>query len=110
MLNKLKKGQRELSQELGRTPTVTELAEFVELPEDDVKDLMCRARQPVSRDESCDGDDTELLELLSGDGDLPSDQARRIASKVISAACSGSSPISRSRCCECVTAWMGKTP
>ena len=45
MLNKLKKGQRELSQELGRTPTVTELAEFVELPEDDVKDLMCRARQ-----------------------------------------------------------------
>ena len=28
-LNKLKKGQRELSQELGRTPTVTELAEFV---------------------------------------------------------------------------------
>jgi len=27
-LNKLKKGQRELSQELGRTPTVTELAEF----------------------------------------------------------------------------------
>ena len=43
MLNKLKKGQRVLSQELGRTPTVTELAEFVELPEDDVKDLMCRA-------------------------------------------------------------------
>ena len=32
MLNKLKKGQRELSQELGRTPTVTELAEYVELP------------------------------------------------------------------------------
>merc|ERR1711939_1098694 len=52
MLNKLKKGQRELSQDLGRTPTVTELAQFVDLPEDD----------------------TELLELLSGDGDLPSDQ------------------------------------
>ena len=75
MLNKLKKGQRELSQELGRTPTVTELAEFVELPEDDVKDLMCRARQPVSLEMKVgDGDDTELLELLSGDGDLPSDQ------------------------------------
>ena len=40
MLNKLKKGQRELSQELGRTPSVTELASFVELPEDEVKDLM----------------------------------------------------------------------
>ncbi len=75
MLNKLKKGQRELSQELGRTPTVTELAAFVELPENDVKDLMCRARQPVSLEMKVgDGDDTELLELLSGDGDLPSDQ------------------------------------
>ena len=73
MLNKLK-SQRELSQELGRTPTITELAEFVELPEDDVKDLMCRARQPVSLEMKVgDGDDTELLELLSGDGDF-SDQ------------------------------------
>jgi len=75
MLNKLKKGQRELSQELGRTPTVTELAEFVELPEVDVKDLMCRARQPVSLEMKVgDGDDTELLELLAGDDELPSDQ------------------------------------
>ena len=75
MLNKLKKGQRELSQDLGRTPTVTELAEFVDLPEDDVKDLMCRARQPVSLEMKVgDGDDTELLELLAGDADLPSDQ------------------------------------
>ena len=75
MLNKLKKGQRELSQELGRTPTVTELAEFVELPEEEVKDLMCRARQPVSLDMKVgDGDDTELLELLAGDGELPSEQ------------------------------------
>ncbi|MGB1417583.1 MAG: RNA polymerase sigma factor, RpoD/SigA family, partial [Synechococcus sp.] len=75
MLNKLKKGQRELSQDLGRTPTVTELAAFVELPEDDVKDLMCRARHPVSLEMKVgDGDDTELLELLSGDGELPSQQ------------------------------------
>ena len=75
MLNKLKKGQRELSQELGRTPTVTELAEFVELPEEEVKDLMCRARQPVSLEMKVgDGDDTELLELLAGDGELPSEQ------------------------------------
>jgi RNA polymerase nonessential primary-like sigma factor len=64
-LNKLKKGQRELSQELGRTPTVTELAEYVELPEEEVKDLLCRARQPVSLETKVgDGDDTELLEQL----------------------------------------------
>jgi RNA polymerase nonessential primary-like sigma factor len=74
-LNKLKRGQRELSQELGRTPTVTELAAAVELPEDEVKELMCRARQPVSLEMKVgDGDDTELLELLSGDGELPSEQ------------------------------------
>ncbi|MBV2352165.1 RpoD/SigA family RNA polymerase sigma factor [Synechococcus sp. HK05] len=71
-LNKLKKGQRELSQELGRTPTVTELAEFVELPEEEVKDLLCRARQPVSLETKVgDGDDTELLDLLAADGSQP---------------------------------------
>ncbi|NDC36196.1 MAG: RNA polymerase sigma factor, RpoD/SigA family [Synechococcaceae bacterium WB9_2_112] len=71
-LNKLKKGQRELSQELGRTPTVTELAVYVELPEEEVKDLLCRARQPVSLETKVgDGDDTELLDLLAGDGAGP---------------------------------------
>jgi RNA polymerase nonessential primary-like sigma factor len=40
-----------------------------------VKDLMCRARQPVSLEMKVgDGDDTELLELLAGDGELPSEQ------------------------------------
>jgi len=71
-LNKLKKGQRELSQELGRTPTVTELAEYVELPEEEVKDLLCRARQPVSLETKVgDGDDTELLDLLASEGSQP---------------------------------------
>ncbi|GCE64717.1 RNA polymerase sigma factor, RpoD/SigA family [cyanobiont of Ornithocercus magnificus] len=75
MLNKLKKGQRELSQDLGRTPTVTELATFVELPEEEVKELMCRARQPVSLEMKVgDGDDTELLELLAGENELPGEQ------------------------------------
>jgi len=71
-LNKLKKGQRELSQELGRTPTVTELAEYVELPEEEVKDLLCRARQPVSLETKVgDGEDTELLDLLAAEGPQP---------------------------------------
>ena len=73
-LNKLKKGQRELSQELGRTPTVSELAVAVELPEEEVKELLCRARQPVSLETKVgDGEDTELLDLLSGDGMVPED-------------------------------------
>ena len=47
----------------------------MELPEKEVKDLMCRTRQPVSLEMKVgDGDDTELLELLAGDGELPSEQ------------------------------------
>ena len=75
MLNKLKKGQRELSQELSRTPCLKELAEYVELPENDVKDLMSRASQPVSLETKIgDGEDTILLDLLSNDIDMPAEQ------------------------------------
>jgi len=75
MLNKLKKGQRELSQELSRTPTLKELSEYVELPENDVKDLMSRAGQPVSLETKIgDGEDTILLDLLSNDIDMPAEQ------------------------------------
>jgi len=75
MLNKLKKGQRELSQELSRTPSLKELSEYVELPESDVKDLMSRAGQPVSLETKIgDGEDTILLDLLSNEIDMPSEQ------------------------------------
>ena len=75
MLNKLKKGQRELSQELSRTPSLKELSEYVELPEDDVKDLMSNAGQPVSLETKIgDGEDTILLDLLSNEIDMPSEQ------------------------------------
>ena len=51
---------------------MTELAEFVELPEEEVKDLLCRARQPVSLETKVgDGDDTELLDLLAANGTQP---------------------------------------
>ena len=105
MLNKLK-DRRELG-ELGRTPTVTELAEFVELPENDVKDLMCcpPAGEPEMK---VNGDDTELLELLSAMVIYPVIRLKRIASRAICAASRGSCPICRSRCCGCVTAWMGR--
>ena len=63
MLNKLKKA-KEIEQEMSRTPTVTNL-EYVELPEADVKDLMCKAGQPVSLETKVgDGEDTVLLDLL----------------------------------------------
>ena len=51
---------------------MTELAEYVELPEEEVKDLLCRARQPVSLETKVgDGEDTELLDLLAGEGAGP---------------------------------------
>ncbi len=75
ILNKLKKGQRELSQELSRTPTLKELSEYVELPEEDVKDLMSKAGQPVSLETKIgDSEDTILLDLLSNEIDMPSEQ------------------------------------
>ena len=83
MLNKLKKGQRELSQEMSRTPTVSELAN-IELPEEDVKDLMCKAGQPVSLETKVgDGEDTVLLDLLAGGEDLPDEQIEMDEGEVI---------------------------
>ena len=77
-LNKLKRGQRELSQQLGRTPTVSELSAVVEIPENEVKDLLCRARQPISLDLGVgDGDDTALQDLLRHDGPAPNDTLDR---------------------------------
>ena len=54
MLNKLKKGQRELSQEMSRTPTVSELAKYVELPEDDVKELLRKAGWRINKETEFD--------------------------------------------------------
>ena len=63
LLNKLKKGQRELSQQLSRTPSMKELANYVDIPEKEVKELIFRSSQPVSLDTKIgNGEDTILLE------------------------------------------------
>ncbi len=73
VLNKLKKGQRELSQQLARTPSMQELADYLDIPIDEVKELMFRASKPVSLESKVgDGEDTVLLDLLSSESDLPS--------------------------------------
>ncbi len=83
ILNKLKKGQRDLSQNLGRTPTLTELAEFLDLPEEEVKDLMAKVRQPASLDMAVsDGQETMLIDLLIGDEIQPSEQLEMECMKV----------------------------
>ena len=75
MLNKLKKAQRELSQNLSRTPSIKELADYLEMSESDVKELISRAANPISLETKIgDGEDTSLMDLLAVENDLPSEK------------------------------------
>ena len=78
MLNKLKKGQRELSQQLSRTPTFKELADHLELPIHEVRDLFARASQPISLGiQVGEGEDTTLLDLLPSQNQLLEEDIER---------------------------------
>ena len=71
-LNRLKKAQRELSQMNGRMPNVFELSEHLELTVDEIKDLMCKARQPTSLEIKIgENRDTALINLLEDETQLP---------------------------------------
>lgn len=71
-LNRLKKAQRDLSQKNGYMPTVAELAEELQLPQDDIKDLMCKARHPTSLEVKIgENRDTALIDLLEDESQLP---------------------------------------
>jgi RNA polymerase nonessential primary-like sigma factor len=71
-LNKIKKIQRQLSQNLGRAATATELAEALDLTPKQVREYLEQARQPLSLDLRVgDNQDTELGELLEDLGTSP---------------------------------------
>ncbi|PZV08097.1 MAG: RNA polymerase sigma factor, RpoD/SigA family [Leptolyngbya sp.] len=71
-LNKIKKTQRELSQQLGRAATASEVAEALELEPSQIREFLTLARQPVSLDLRVgDNQDTELQDLLEDDGPSP---------------------------------------
>jgi RNA polymerase nonessential primary-like sigma factor len=71
-LNKLKKAQRELSQLNGALPDVFQLSEYLGLSVDDIKDLMCKARQPTSLEIKIgENRDTALIDLLEDETQLP---------------------------------------
>ena len=71
-LNKLKKAQRELSQMNGQMPNVFELAAYMDLTVDEIKDLMCKARQPTSLEIKIgENRDTALIDLLEDETQLP---------------------------------------
>ena len=71
-LNKLKKAQRELSQINGEIPNVFELSKYLNLSVDEIKDLMCKARQPTSLEIKIgENRDTALVDLLEDKTQLP---------------------------------------
>jgi RNA polymerase nonessential primary-like sigma factor len=75
-LNKIKKAQRQLSQQLGRAATASELANELELTPRQVREYLERSRQPLSLDLRVgDNQDTELGELLEDTGASPEDFA-----------------------------------
>jgi RNA polymerase nonessential primary-like sigma factor len=72
-LNKLKKAQRELSQINGALPNVFQLSDHLGLPVEEIKDLMCKARQPTSLEIKIgENRDTALIDLLEDESQLPS--------------------------------------
>ena len=73
-LNRLKKAQRELSQLNGQMPSVAQLAVELQLTDDEIKDLMCKARQPTSLEIKIgENRDTALIDLLEDESQLPDD-------------------------------------
>jgi RNA polymerase nonessential primary-like sigma factor len=75
-LNKIKKTQRQLSQQLGRAATAAELADALELTPKQVREYLEQSRQPLSLDLRVgDNQDTELGDLLEDISPSPEDFA-----------------------------------
>jgi RNA polymerase nonessential primary-like sigma factor len=71
-LNKIKRTQRELSQELGRAPNHAELADALEMTPQQIRTFLEHGRGPLSLDLRVgDNLDTELGDLLEDDGLSP---------------------------------------
>jgi RNA polymerase nonessential primary-like sigma factor len=77
-LSKLRQAQRELWQELGRAPSVEELAQFTGLKPLDIREILFRAQQPLSLDASWSAmDDDNLMERIRCAAPRPEEQLSR---------------------------------
>ena len=71
-LNKIKKVQRELTQQLGRSPNPAEIGEVLELEPAQIREFLMLSRQPVSLELRIgDNQDTELQDLLEDENASP---------------------------------------
>ncbi|MGB3496025.1 MAG: RNA polymerase sigma factor, RpoD/SigA family, partial [Elainellaceae cyanobacterium] len=81
-LNKIKKVQRQLAQKHGRSATINEIAEELDLQPKQVREYLERSRMPLSLDLRVgDNQDTELGELLEDTGPSPEDFAAQSSLK-----------------------------
>jgi len=75
-LNKIKKAQRQLAQQLGRSATINELADELDLTPKQIREYLERARLPLSLDLRVgDNQDTELGDLLEDTSTSPEEFA-----------------------------------
>lgn len=73
-LNKVKRAQRHLSQQLGRKPSLFEVSQELNLKPAKIREYLLMATRPVSLDIRVgDNHDTELQELLEDDSASPED-------------------------------------
>jgi RNA polymerase nonessential primary-like sigma factor len=77
-LNKIKKAQRKISQEQGRTPTLEDLALELDMTPAQVREVLLRVPRSVSLETKVGKDkDTELGELLETDSITPEEMLMR---------------------------------
>jgi RNA polymerase nonessential primary-like sigma factor len=79
-LNKIKKAQRKISQEKGRTATIEDIASELEMTPPQVREVLLRVPRAVSLETKVGKErDTELGELLETDGISPEEMLMREA-------------------------------
>ncbi|WP_201277088.1 RNA polymerase sigma factor SigC [Lyngbya confervoides] len=77
-LNKIKKAQRKLSQAMGRTPTIDDLAKELKMTAPQIRELLMKVPRSVSLETKVGKDkDTELGELLETEAMSPEESMMR---------------------------------
>ncbi|MEB3211963.1 MAG: RNA polymerase sigma factor SigC [Leptolyngbyaceae bacterium] len=77
-LNKIKKAQRKMSQKMGRTPTVDEIAKELDMTPPQIREVLLRVPRSVSLETKVGKErDTELGDLLETDGITPEEMLMR---------------------------------
>jgi len=77
-LNKIKKAQRKMSQKMGRTPTIDEVAKELDMTPPQIREVLLRVPRSVSLETKVGKErDTELGDLLETDGITPEEMLMR---------------------------------